>query len=131
MKRDIINPWSWQDSLGFVQANKVSEYQGILFCAGQTSMDAEGTPLYADNMRAQMTFVLDNLEMVLEQSALNLSNVMRLNYYTTDVERFFAEYDAITQRLEQAGCHPASTLLGVQRLAFPELLVEMEATAVM
>lgn len=30
----------------------------------------------------------------------------------------------------QANCQPASTLLGVQRLAFPQLLVEMEATAV-
>jgi enamine deaminase RidA (YjgF/YER057c/UK114 family) len=33
-------------------------------------------------------------------------------------------------RLKEAGCQPASTLLGVSRLAFPELMVEIEATAV-
>lgn len=62
---------------------------------------------------------------------MKLANVVRLNYYTTDVDRFFAEHDALTKRLEAAACRPASTLLGVQRLAFPELLVEIEATAVM
>lgn len=130
MERNIINPWTWQDRLGFVQANELSGQQRVLLCAGQTSMDAEGNPVHADDMRAQITFVLDNLETVLGQSRLSLSNVMRLNYYTTDVDRFFAEYDVVTQRLAAAACRPASTLLGVQRLAFPELLIEMEATAV-
>jgi len=130
MERNIINPWTWQDRLGFVQANELSGQQRVLLCAGQTSMDAEGIPVHADDMRAQIIFVLDNLETVLGQASLSLSNVMRLNYYTTDVDRFFAEYDVVTQRLEAAACRPASTLLGVQRLAFPELLIEMEATAV-
>ncbi len=130
MDRKIINPWTWQDRLGFVQANEISGYQRVLLCAGQTSMDAEGTPIHAEDMRAQIIFVMDNLETVLEQSGLNLSNVMRLNYYTTDVDLFFEEYDAVTKRLTDAGCKPASTLLGVQRLAYPELLIEIEATAV-
>jgi len=130
MERKIINPWAWQDQLGFVQANKISGHQCILLCAGQTSMDADGVPVHAKDMRAQIILVLDNLETVLEQSGLSLSNVMRLNYYTTDVDRFFEEYDAVTKRLKEADCQPASTLLGVQRLAFPELLVEIEATAV-
>jgi enamine deaminase RidA (YjgF/YER057c/UK114 family) len=55
---------------------------------------------------------------------------VRLNYYTTDVDRFFEEYDVLTARLAEFGCRPAATLLGVTRLAFPELLVEIEATAV-
>ena len=130
MERKIINPWTWQDRLGFVQANAINDCQRVLLCAGQTSMDAEGNPVHAEDMRAQITLVLDNLETVLGQSGLNLSNVMRLNYYTTDVDRFFEEYDALTKRLEAAACRPASTLLGVQRLAFPELLIEIEATAV-
>ena len=111
MDRKIINPWTWQDRLGFVQANEISGYQRVLLCAGQTSMDAEGTPIHAEDMRAQIIFVMDNLETVLEQSGLNLSNVMRLNYYTTDVDLFFEEYDAVTKRLTDAGCKPASTLL--------------------
>jgi enamine deaminase RidA (YjgF/YER057c/UK114 family) len=80
-------------------------------------------------MRAQIVQALDNLETVLAQAGFGLPDVVRLNYYTTDLDAFFAAYDAVTSRLSQAGCRPASTLLGVARLAFPELLVEIEATA--
>ena len=38
--------------------------------------------------------------------------------------------NTLRQRLDEAGCKPASTLLGVSRLAFPEMLVELEATAI-
>jgi len=38
-------------------------------------------------------------------------------------------WDEVVGRLNQAGCRTAMTLLGVQRLAFPEMLVEIEATA--
>ena len=130
MERKIINPWKWQDKLGFVQANDISGHQRIVICAGQTSNDAEGNPMHADDMRAQMNLAMDNVETVLRQAGLNLSNVMQLKYYTLDVDRFFKEYDVVTERLDRAGCRPAATLLGVERLAFPELLVEIEAIAV-
>jgi enamine deaminase RidA (YjgF/YER057c/UK114 family) len=61
---------------------------------------------------------------------MTLANVVRLNYYTTDVDAFFAAAEQLGPRLAAAGCRPASTLLGVTRLAFPELLIEIEATAV-
>ena len=130
MKRKIINPWKWQDQLGFVQANDISGHQRLVICAGQTSNDADGTPMHVGNMRAQMNLALDNIETVLAQAGLNLSNVMQLKYYTLDVDSFFKEYDLVTDRLDAAGCRPAATLLGVERLAFPELLVEIEATAI-
>ena len=57
-----------------------------------------------------------------------MSDVVRLNYYTTDVDSF-AAYEVLS-RLQEAGIQPSSTLLGVSRLAFPELLIEIEATAV-
>ena len=52
---------------------------------------------------------------------------MRLNYYTTDVDAFFGAMDVVAARME--GNRPSSTLLGVTRLAYPEMLVEIEATA--
>jgi len=52
-------------------------------------------------------------------------------HYTTDVDRLLAEgWEAVKERLREAGCRPASTLVGVTRLAYSELLIEMEATAV-
>ena len=130
MERRTVNPWTWQDNLGFSQAIEVSGAQRIIFCAGQTSMDDEGTPLHVGEMRGQINQAMDNLEKVLGESEARLSDVVRLNYYTTDVDQFFEAYDAVLSRLAEAGCQPASTLLGVATLAFPELLVEIEATAV-
>ena len=130
MERRIVNPWTWQDQFGFVQAHEVSGAQRVLLCAGQTSMDAEGRPAHPGDMRAQVALALDNVETVLREAGLTLSDVVRLNYYTTDVDAFFGAYDIVMQRLGAAACRPASTLLGVARLAFPELLVEIEATAV-
>ena len=130
MEQRVINPWTWQDEFGYVQAQEVSSAQRTLFCAGQTSVDAEGRAVHTEDMRAQITQAMDNLETVLRQAGAELSDVVRLNYYTTDVARFFGAYDAVVARLSRAGCSPASTLLGVARLAFPELLVEIEATAV-
>ena len=129
MKRKVINPWKWQDELGFVQGNEISGFQRVLVCAGQTSVDAEGHLKHAGDMRAQLALAMDNLETVLKAAGLNLSNVVRLNYYTTNVDAFFEGYDVVTSRLEKAGCKTAATLLGVVRLFLPEVLVEIEATA--
>ncbi|HUG15719.1 MAG TPA: RidA family protein [Thermomicrobiales bacterium] len=130
MERRIVNPWSWQDQFGFVQANEVSGHQRTLVCAGQTSSDADGNPIHAGNMTAQVNQAFDNLETVLAEAGFALSDVVRLNYYTTDMDAFFGAFEAIGARLGAGQCRPASTLLGVSRLAFPELMVELEATAV-
>ena len=130
MERRTVNPWAWQDNFGFSQAIEVSGAQRTIFCAGQTSTDGEGTPVHLEDMRAQITQAMDNLETVLREAGAGLSDVVRLNFYTTDVDRFLEAHDAVGGRLAGAGCQPASTLLGVASLAFPELLVEIEATAV-
>jgi enamine deaminase RidA (YjgF/YER057c/UK114 family) len=130
MERRVINPWTWQDEYGYVQANEVSGAQRVLVCAGQTAMDANGQPLHMGDMRAQLSLALDNLETVLAHAGFTLGDVMRLNYYTTDVDAFFGAADILGERLGAAGCRAAGTLLGVTRLAFPELMVEIEATAI-
>lgn len=130
MQRNIINPWTWQDPIGFVQANEVSGAQRMMICAGQTAVDEDGNPMHENDMHGQIQLCLDNLETVLEQAGMTLANVVRLNYYTTDVDAFFAANDALKERLLKAGCRPAATLLGISRLAFPPLMVELEATAI-
>ena len=130
MDQRITNPWKWQDQFAFAQACEISGGQRVLYCAGQASVDTEGRPAHSGDMRAQINRALDNLETVLAQAGFALSNVVRLNYYTTNVDQLFANWDAVVNRLSQAGCRPGSTLLGVSRLKLPELLVEIEATAV-
>lgn len=130
MNKKIVNPWKWQDQFGFVQANDITDARRILFCAGQVSVDNDGSPINAGDMAAQINQVFDNLETVLHQAGVNLSNVVRLTYYTTDVAAFTEAGQVLGERLSKGGCRPASTLLGVASLFHPDILVEIEATAI-
>jgi enamine deaminase RidA (YjgF/YER057c/UK114 family) len=129
MDRRAVNPWTWQDQFGYVQATEVSGVERVLVCAGQTSVDADGQPLHEGDMGAQVGQALDNVEAVLTEGGFTFADVVRLNYYVTDVDAFLQAGEVYGARLAQAGCRPASTLLGVARLAYPSLLVEIEATA--
>jgi len=130
MERRAINPWAWQEQFGFAQAIDISDAKRTLLCSGQTSVDDEGNPVYPGDMAAQINKALDNLETVLREAGLGLSDVVRLNYYVTDVNAFLEAYESDTMsRLSQAGCRPAVTLLEIAQLFLPELLVEIEATA--
>ena len=130
MERRAINPWAWQEQFGFAQAIDISDAKRTLLCSGQASVDDEGNPVYPGDMAAQINKALDNLETVLREAGLGLSDVVRLNYYVTDVNAFLEAYESDTMsRLSQAGCRPAVTLLEIAQLFLPELLVEIEATA--
>jgi len=129
MERRIVNPWTWQDALGFVQANEIKGATRTLIVSGQTSVDANGAPLHAGDMAAQVGQALANLETVLGGAGFTLGDVVRLTYYTTDVDGFMAGAATGLGRLVETGCRPASTLLGVSRLFHPDILVEIEATA--
>ena len=129
MERRVINPWTWQDAFGFVQANEVSGAQRTLVCAGQTSVDDKGAPLHRGDMGAQIKQALANLEVVLKAGGFAISDVVRVTYYTTDVDAFVEHAAEGIGSIAAAGCRPASTLLGVSRLFHPDILVEIEATA--
>jgi len=129
MQRVSVNPWPWSLQFGFSQAECVEGAQRVLYCSGQSAVGPDGAPQHPGDMPAQITLTLDNLEAVLAAGGMNLANVVRLTIYTTDVDGFLADYDVHASRLAAAGVKPASVLVGVARLAFPDLLIEIEATA--
>jgi enamine deaminase RidA (YjgF/YER057c/UK114 family) len=81
-------------------------------------------------MEAQAMQALDNLDTVVREAGFELSDIARLNVYVTDVEAYREAAPALGARLARCGVRQAATLLGVARLARPELLIEIEATAV-
>ena len=129
MERRLVNPWTWQEQFGYEQAVEVTGGERTLYCAGQTSVDAEGNPLHEGDMSAQAIQAVDNLEAVLREGGYELADIVRMNYYVTDVDAFFAAGEALGGRFAEAGCRASGTLLGVERLAFPGLMIEIEATA--
>lgn len=125
-----VNPWTWSAEHGYEQGTLVEGATRTLFCAGQTSVDADGTPMHVGDVAAQLHLAIDNLEAVLAAAGMALADVVRLNLFTTDLDAFYPAYGQAIGRLRAAGCRSAGTLLEVSRLALPGLAVEIEATAV-
>ena len=130
VERTAVNPVAWSKELGFNQGELVSGHTRTLYCSGQTAMSADGRPEHEGDMAAQLALSLDNLEAVLDGAGMSLANLVRLSVYTTDVDQLFPHYGVLAARLGAAGVAPATTMLGVTRLAVPGQLIELEGTAV-
>lgn len=100
MELRAVNPVKWQDNLDFSQAIDVRGAQQVLYCDGQISVDADGNPVHAGDMVAQIHRALDDLQTVLGQTGLTLASVVRLNYYVTDVPAFLEAGPMIGARLK-------------------------------
>lgn len=129
-QRTPVNPVSWSLEMGFNQAEVVSGHTRTMYCSGQTAMDDNGQPVHDGDMAGQLTVSLDNVEALLCEADMSLADLVRLNVYTTDVDLLFQHYGVLSSRLGAAGVAPATTMLGVTRLAIPGQLVELEGTAV-
>ena len=101
-----------------------------LYIAGQVGADAQGK-VVGPGMAEQLEQVLKNLQTALKSQGADFANVVRITIYATDVDAIRAP-DAAAIRAKYFGNNrPASTLVGVTRLASPEYKVEIEATAVL
>jgi 2-iminobutanoate/2-iminopropanoate deaminase len=129
MQKHIINPWQWQDNLGYAQAIEVKNNKGTLYCSGQAAIDASGKPV-AGNMSEQITLSLQNLAQVVKEADYQLVEIVRLTIYTTSIPDFFTSYGAFIGWMKQHNVLASCTLVQVAALAFPELKVEIEATVV-
>jgi enamine deaminase RidA (YjgF/YER057c/UK114 family) len=98
--------------------------------SGQTSNDANGAPMHAGDLAAQLKLAWKNLVEVLAAADMKPENIVRLNFYTTDVDAFMAKAGELVPIFASAGCKPVSTLLGVTHLFEPSIMIEIEATAV-
>ncbi|HEV3225274.1 MAG TPA: RidA family protein [Acidimicrobiales bacterium] len=127
MERKDINPWEWSKAFGFSQAVDVAGPSRVLLCSGQTAIGDDGSPPATDDMGKQVEMALSNLTTVLAASGMTMDDLVKLTIYTTDVDELLAAYGTAAEFL--GSNLPAMTLIGVARLAFPELKVEIEATA--
>ncbi|GAA2975157.1 RidA family protein [Actinokineospora diospyrosa] len=130
MQRTAINPVTWSSEMGFNQGEVVSGHTRTLYISGQTATNPHGAPQHDGDLAAQLTLSLANLESVLTEADMTLTNLIRLTIYTTDVDQLLRHYGLLAAHLAAAKSAPPTTLLGVTRLALPTLQIELEATAV-
>jgi len=128
MAHQEVNPWEWSKAFGFSQAVMLTESREVLVCSGQTAMGPDGSLPASADMGQQVRTALENVVTVLEAGDMTPANIVKSNIYTTDVDACIGVLGQTVQEV-LGSILPASTLLGVSRLAFPELLVEIEVLA--
>jgi enamine deaminase RidA (YjgF/YER057c/UK114 family) len=128
MEHTELNPWEWSKAFGFSQAVKLEGAGDLLFCSGQTAVGPDGSPPTTSDMGEQVRLALDNVVTVLASAGMTPADIVKSTLYTTDVDELLGVIGTEAPRV--LGSHlPASTLIGVTRLAFPELKVEIEVVA--
>lgn len=130
MDRREINPTDWLLGFNVNHGIEVTGAERVLFLSGQTSNGPDGAPLHAGDLVAQFGQAWSNLKDALAAAEMDPTDIVRLNIYTTDVPGFMAAAGELVPIFAGDGCKPVSTLLGVTALFAPELMVELEATAV-
>lgn len=128
MKKTVINPWEWQDSLGYVQAVEVSEVKSTLYISGQAAVHPDGSASNAD-MRTQFKLAIENLKTVIAQAGYTCSDIVRLTIYSTSSKEFMSTcIDLLKDFAKEHDMKQALSLYEVVGLN-ETMNVELEATA--
>lgn len=127
MERRPVNPWTWQEQR-FTHAWRVDGAEGVVYAAGQGPVSDDGSLVGEGDFEAQARKTIENVRTVLEQAGADLSSVVKLTVYLTDIAHL-RDYGRIRAEL-MPGTPPASTAVEVGALAIPGMLIEIDAIAV-
>jgi enamine deaminase RidA (YjgF/YER057c/UK114 family) len=130
MKMQHIQPPGVSSIPVYTQLVTISDAT-LLFLAGQVAWDERGQLVGEDDLRAQAIQAFENIRKVLEAVDADFTSVIKL---TTYIVGYLPQHrdiyvDVLGQFVAIGHNPPASTLLGVQALAMPGLLIEIEAIA--
>lgn len=126
MPKQIINPASMAPPTGYSYA--VKKRGTPVFISGQVGLTADGRLAGEGDIGAQTEQAFQNLRTVVEACGGSMDDVVKITVFVTDAT-FRPTVAAARQRYFTAGEYPASTYLVVSALAVPQLLVEVEAVA--
>jgi len=126
MMRTALNPASVAASPFYAQGIEVADTTRTVYVSGQVGMDAAGS--VADGVGAQAVQAVANVHAVLAEAGLTPEAIAKVTIYLTDANHVGPFMEAAASSLPVDP--PATTMLVVQALASPELLVEVEAVAV-
>jgi len=115
-------------SPGYSQAVEVRAGR-LVYIAGQVAMDRAGKVVGEGDIRAQTQQTFENLKAALEASGAKFENVVKLNYYFTDITQLPVVRE-VRDKFINTTNPPASTAVEVKRLFREPYLIEVEAVAV-
>jgi enamine deaminase RidA (YjgF/YER057c/UK114 family) len=131
MTLQSIQPANLWDSSPYLfsQVVRADAPRGLAFIAGQVALTPDGSLVGAGDVDAQLRQVFANLRAAVEGAGGTLNNIASLTVYVKDVAHHRNYLKVLAE--EFAGWRPAETLVQVTALGLPELLVEIQATAVL
>ena len=112
----------------FSQAVRVPAQGHIIYVSGLTSRAPDGSTHAPGNVREQTRYILENLRILLAEGGATLDDVVRVVVYIRDMGDFKAIHEVRAQYFSHDP--PASTMVEVSRLVDGDMLIEIEATAV-
>jgi reactive intermediate/imine deaminase len=129
LKREVIQPELLEIPKGpYSQAVKVTG-DTLLFISGQTPLDSRGNLIGKGDISAQARQVMENLKHLLEAAGGTMDDVVKTTVYITQLDHFKIISDIRKAYFREP--YPASTLLVVSSLYLKDILVEIDAIAVL
>jgi enamine deaminase RidA (YjgF/YER057c/UK114 family) len=122
---NISSESPWEDVVGYSRAVKVDNY---IYVSGTTATNEECKIVGLGDPYTQTKQIIKNIETVLNLAGAGLDDVVRTRIYVTNIDRWQLIGKAHHEFF--VNIRPATSMVEVRRLIAPEILVEMEADAV-
>ncbi len=116
----------WEQEYGYSQSVKVGD---TIYLSGQVSHDDQGNVLGEGDMEVQMRAAYANVAKVLAQNGATIENVVDEIIFVTDMDAAFSARVKMKQEVFSGTPALASTIVQIQRLAFPSLMIEIRCVA--
>jgi enamine deaminase RidA (YjgF/YER057c/UK114 family) len=125
---NFVNPDTMHRPTGYTQVVEVTTGRPV-YISGQVAFDPTGTLAGPGDIRAQARQVFENLAAALQSVGASFEQVVKLNFYLVDATQLPAVREVRDQYVNTAR-PPASTAVEVRRLVLDDLLIEVEAVAI-